>query len=71
MRIIVIGASGDIGSVVCEELGRRHDLIRVGRTGGEIQADISDPTEVELMYEAVGSVDAVVCTAGDVHFAAL
>ncbi|MEL6793227.1 MAG: short chain dehydrogenase, partial [Pseudomonadota bacterium] len=38
---------------------------------GDIQADISDPTEVERMYEVVGSVDAVVCTAGDVHFAAL
>lgn len=71
MRIIVVGASGDIGRIVCEELGRRHDLIRVGRTVGDIRAHISDPAEVERMYDAAGPVDAVVCTAGDVHFAAL
>ena len=28
MKIIVVGAAGDIGRVVCDELGGRHDLIR-------------------------------------------
>lgn len=34
MKIIVIGASGTIGRAVSEELGQRHDVIRVGRTRG-------------------------------------
>ncbi|KKN89428.1 hypothetical protein LCGC14_0237590 [marine sediment metagenome] len=37
MKIIVVGAGGDIGEAACEELGRRHDLVRVGRSSGEIQ----------------------------------
>ena len=46
MRIIVVGAAGDIGRAVCAELGQRHDLITVGRTSGDFQADISDPEAV-------------------------
>lgn len=71
MRIIVVGASGDIGQVVCQTLGARHDLIRASRTGGDVQVDIEDRTSVEAMYAKVGTVDAVVCTAGHVHFGPL
>ncbi|MEC5323259.1 short chain dehydrogenase [Aurantimonas sp. A3-2-R12] len=71
MKIIVVGAEGDIGEAACEELGRRHDLVRVGRSSGEIQVDMSDRSSVDEMYARVGTVDAVVSTAGDVHFAPL
>ncbi|MEC5290088.1 NAD-dependent epimerase/dehydratase family protein [Aurantimonas sp. C2-6-R+9] len=64
MKIIVVGAEGDIGEAACEELGRRHDLVRVGRSSGEIQVDMSDPSSVDEMYARVGTVDAVVSTAG-------
>ena len=71
MKIIVIGATGDIGRVVCDELGGRHDLIKVGRTSGDIQADMSDESSLTAMYKKVGSVDAVISAAGDAHFALL
>ena len=71
MKIIVIGASGDVGKAACDELGARHDLIRVGRTSGDIQIDMADRQSIDAMYEKTGTVDAVVCTAGDVHFGAL
>ncbi len=71
MKILVVGAEGDIGQVACADLGRRHDLIRAGRSSGDIQVDISDLASVRDMYRRVGAIDAVVSTAGDVHFAAL
>lgn len=71
MKIIVVGASGDIGRVVCEELGARHEIIRVGSKSGDIRADLSDRASIESMYTAAGKVDAVVCTAGSVHFGPL
>ncbi len=71
MNIIVVGATGDIGQIACDALGPRHDLIRVGRSGGDLSVDMADPASVDRMYRRTGPVDAVVCTAGDVHFASL
>ena len=68
MKIIVIGAEGDIGSAVCAELSTRHDIIRVGRSSGDINADIADRSSIEAMYRETGKVDAVVTAAGAVHF---
>jgi len=42
MRLIVIGAEGTVGSAACNELTARHEIIKVGRNSGEVQADIAD-----------------------------
>jgi len=71
MKIIVIGAEGTIGSAVCDELGSRHELIKVGRNSGDIHVDIADRSSIEAMYRNVGQADAMVCAAGSVHFGPL
>lgn len=71
LRIAVIGASGDIGRTVTADLGVRHDIITVGRTSGDVIADLTDRASIEAMYAAIGPLDAVVCTAGNVHFGPL
>jgi NAD(P)-dependent dehydrogenase (short-subunit alcohol dehydrogenase family) len=71
MRIIVVGAEGDIGKAVCNELGFRHEIIKAGRSSGDFRVDIADRVSVEAMYAKCAKVDAVVSTAGDVHFGAL
>lgn len=71
MRIIVVGAGGDIGRAACSALGSAHDLITVGRTGGDHRVDISDFGAVVDLYRAIGSFDAVVSCAGDARFAPL
>ncbi len=71
MKVVIVGAAGDVGKAVCEELGGRHDLIRVGRSSGDIQVDISDRSSIDEMYKRVGPVDAVISAAGDVHFGPL
>lgn len=71
MRIIIVGAAGDIGRAACGELENRHEIIKAGRTSGDIQVDISDRASVEAMYQKTGKVDAVVSASGDVHFGTL
>lgn len=71
MRIIIVGAEGDIGQAACAELGSRHDIIKAGRTRGDVVVDMADRASVEAMYDRTGPVDAVVSTAGDVHFGPL
>ncbi|MCB1043003.1 MAG: short chain dehydrogenase [Acidobacteria bacterium] len=68
MRVIVVGASGTIGKAVVNELGDRHDIVKVGRQRGDLTVDISDPNSIMSMYTEIGSFDALVCAAGHVHF---
>lgn len=68
MKIIIVGASGTLGQAVAAELGSRHDIIRAGRGGADVQVDIKDLGSVQAMYKHVGAVDAVACAAGSVHF---
>ena len=72
MRILHVGATGTIGAAVAAALTQRgHDVVRVGRTEGELHVDLADPTSVEALYRASGPVDAVVCTAGVARFGPL
>lgn len=71
MKIVLIGAGGDIGMAVRRELEPRHDLITAGRTSGDIRVDMADMASVRAMYAETGPVDAVVSAAGNVHFGLL
>jgi NAD(P)-dependent dehydrogenase (short-subunit alcohol dehydrogenase family) len=70
-KILLIGASGTIGQAVLANLGARHDVITVGRSSGMHRADFSQPGSVAQLFEAVGQVDAIVSTAGNLHFGPL
>lgn len=70
-KILLIGASGTIGQAVQANLSARHDVITVGRSSGEHRADFSQPGSVAKLFEAVGKVDAIVSTAGNLHFGPL
>ena len=70
-KILLIGASGTIGQAVLANLGARHDVITVGRSSGTHRADFSQPGAVSQLFEAVGKVDAIVSTAGNLHFGPL
>jgi len=71
MKIIVIGATGTIGKAVVEQLGQRHEIVTVGGSSGQHQVKIEDPASVRALFAAVGKVDAVVVTAGALHFGPL
>lgn len=66
MRILLIGANGLLGRAVRDELASRHDIVGAGRTRGDLKVDITDPRSIEMMYQRLGLVDAVICAAGEV-----
>ncbi|MCP5075210.1 MAG: short chain dehydrogenase [Rhodobacteraceae bacterium] len=68
MRVIVVGANGAVGKAAVGALSTRHDIITVGRTSGDIHADIEDIAAIRAMYAHVGKIDAVVSTVGHGHF---
>lgn len=71
MKIILIGASGTLGKAVANELGPRHEIIRVGRNSGDLHVDITDSTSIRALFEQTGGFDALISAAGKVHFGAL
>lgn len=71
MKILIVGAGGVIGRAVCEALGAPHELIRAGRHSGDVRVDLTREDSVEALFREVGRVDAIVSTAGSVHFGPL
>jgi NAD(P)-dependent dehydrogenase (short-subunit alcohol dehydrogenase family) len=67
MRILLIGSTGRLGTAVREALAPRHEIVEASRTTA-ITVDIRDADSIRAMYEQVGGVDAVACTAGVVPY---
>ena len=70
MKILIIGGTGTIGKKVSEHFSKKHEVIIGGRKSGDVLVDIADIKSIEEMFESVGSVDAVICIAGDAKWAA-
>lgn len=71
MKILVVGATGTIGSAVVNKLGSRHEIIKAGSKSGDVTVDITSTDSIQTMFQKFGKVDAVVCTAGGAHFGPL
>lgn len=66
MRILVIGATGQVGRTAVDALGG-HEIIAASRSG-ELSVDVTDPTSIERLFASVGQVDAVIVAVGEVPF---
>ena len=71
MRVLIVGGTGTIGQAVANELCERHEVIPAGHRGGDVTVDMTDIGSIEKMYKKVGRIDALIVTAGSVHFEAL
>jgi len=60
MKVIVVGASGRIGSKVAGVLSPKHEVVRVGAHTGDVLCDYTDPASVRGMFERIGAFDALV-----------
>ena len=67
MRILLIGASGHVGSAAAAALRPRHELIEAGRTSTPA-VDITDEASITALLDATGNVDAIIVAAGSVPF---
>ena len=71
MRVLIVGAGGTIGSAVgraCEEAG--HEVLEASRTG-DFAVDMAHKDSIEKLYRVLGTLDAVICCAGQAAFAPL
>jgi NAD(P)-dependent dehydrogenase (short-subunit alcohol dehydrogenase family) len=68
MRILIVGGSGTVGQAAAKELGKRHDIVRAGRSSGDLTVDVMNEDSVKAMYAKLGQVDAIVTCVGHVHF---
>nr|WP_152598392.1 short chain dehydrogenase [Aeromonas lacus] len=71
MKIVIVGASGTIGSAVSELLARDHQVIRVGHSQGDATVDMRDPVSIKALFAKLGQFDALVVASGSAAFNAL
>ncbi len=64
MKVLLVGASGIIGSAVKKALGITHEIISATYSNGDLKVDLGSPSSIKAMFEAVGRVDAIISTAG-------
>jgi NAD(P)-dependent dehydrogenase (short-subunit alcohol dehydrogenase family) len=71
MRVIVVGATGTIGSAVVTALGPRHDVVKVRHQEGGFHVDLASSDSISQLFRVLGTFDALVCTAGVAKFGSL
>lgn len=64
MKIIIVGATGTMGTYLSSAFENEHEIIRVATEGGDFQVDITSPEALENFFEKVGPFDALISTAG-------
>jgi NAD(P)-dependent dehydrogenase (short-subunit alcohol dehydrogenase family) len=68
MTVILIGATGTLGSAIRDAIAGDHEVISVSRSSGDLQADLSDPDSLRALYDDAPPFDAVICAAGNAAF---
>lgn len=71
MKIMIIGATGTIGTAVSKVLADGNEIVRVGYSDGDFNVDLGSKTSIIALFDAVGPVDAVISTAGLANFGPL
>ena len=66
MKIVIIGASGTMGSYLANAFEKDHEVIKADRKSG-VKVDITSPESIEHMYKQLGAFDALICTAGPTY----
>ncbi|MFB4419781.1 short chain dehydrogenase [Streptomyces sp. QL37] len=64
MKVLVIGASGTIGSAVAEALRASHEVVTASRSG-PVKVDLDVPSSLDTLFDDVPDLDAVVCCAAN------
>lgn len=67
MKILLIGANGEIGKILYPALAKNHEIILAGRNSGDFRIDLSDSNSIEKLFEEIKNIDACICVAGDCY----
>ena len=64
MKIIIVGASGTMGTYLSNAFEKDHEVIRTDRGNPDFPLDITSTESIENMYRKAGAFDALISTAG-------
>jgi NAD(P)-dependent dehydrogenase (short-subunit alcohol dehydrogenase family) len=68
MKVLAVGATGLLGAHVVAALRPAHQVVEAAASRAPEQVDITRRASLRALFERVGLIDAVVCTAGMVRF---
>lgn len=74
MKIVVIGGSGTIGKHLVSFFSKDHQVLVAGRSSKDYPVDIADAKSIKELFSKIkktGSVDAIICAAGEAKWAPL
>ena len=69
MRVLIVGATGLLGTAIARILEPEHEVIAASRNGSDVAVDLSDKASIVAMYEKIGKAGAVLCLGGTAKFA--
>ena len=69
MRILIVGASGHVGSAASAALESKHEVVGVSRST-DPSIDLLQPASIERVFEQLGRFDAVISAFGSAPFKA-
>jgi len=64
MKVLVIGATGTVGTAVTSALEASHQVVKASRRG-PVRVDLEDPSSLDALFDDVPDLDAVVCCAAN------
>lgn len=67
-KILVIGANGLLGSHIVGQLQANNEVVQASLSDSKEQVDITQMASLQRLFERVGRMDAVICTAGVADF---
>lgn len=67
MKIIIVGATGTMGTHLSGVFEQEHDVVKVGSDSGDFQVDITSTESIENLFKNVGPFDALISTAGPTY----
>lgn len=62
-RVLLIGATGNIGQFIVDELSSDTEVLKAGNANGDYQVDLADQASIKALFERTGKLDAVICAA--------
>ena len=68
-KVLVLGSTGLVGKALVEKLKGTVEVVEASFNHPENPFDIANPQSLKALFEKVGEVDAILCTAGVVRMA--
>nr|WSX77778.1 short chain dehydrogenase [Streptomyces sp. NBC_00899] len=62
MKVLVIGATGTVGTAVASALEASHQVVKASRSG-PVKVNLEVPSSLDALFEELPDLDAVVCCA--------